>query len=90
VLRYREHLRQFIATVQPDLLSYDHYHFLKEPDGREKDGKEYLNVHTQTFPGGEIRGFLVQTPEPATILIFGFGLAGLGFMRRKRLSQTPV
>jgi hypothetical protein len=42
VLRYREHLRQFIATVQPDLLSYDHYHFLKESDGREKDGTEYF------------------------------------------------
>lgn len=42
VLRYREHLRQFIETVQPDLLSYDHYHFLKEADGREKDGKEYF------------------------------------------------
>lgn len=38
VLRYREHLRQFIATVQPDLLSYDHYHFLKG----EKDGNEYF------------------------------------------------
>lgn len=37
VLRYREHLQQFIATVQPDLLSYDHYHFLKQ-----KDGKEYF------------------------------------------------
>lgn len=38
VLRYREYLRQFIATVQPDLLSYDHYHFLKG----EKDGNEYF------------------------------------------------
>jgi hypothetical protein len=42
VLRYREHLRQFLVTVQPDLLSYDHYHFLKGADGREKDGKEYF------------------------------------------------
>jgi hypothetical protein len=42
VLRYREHLKQFIETVQPDLISYDHYHFLKETDGREKDGKEYF------------------------------------------------
>lgn len=30
-----------------------------------------------TGPDGEI-------PEPATILLFGFGLAGLGFMRRRR------
>jgi hypothetical protein len=42
VLRYREHLRQFVATVQPDLLSYDHYHFLKEKDGRQKDGRQYF------------------------------------------------
>ncbi|MCE5276464.1 MAG: hypothetical protein ABFD92_19445 [Planctomycetaceae bacterium] len=38
VLRYREHLRQFIATVKPDLISYDHYHFMK--DG--SDGKQYF------------------------------------------------
>lgn len=42
VVRYRKHLNQFIETVQPDLISYDHYHFLKETDGREKDGKEYF------------------------------------------------
>lgn len=32
-LRYREHLRQFIETVQPELISYDHYHFLRNSDG---------------------------------------------------------
>ena len=42
VLRYREHLHQFIATVKPDLISYDHYHFLKNADGTEKDGKQYF------------------------------------------------
>ena len=42
VVRYRKHLNQFIETVQPDLISYDHYHFLKESDGREKDGREYF------------------------------------------------
>lgn len=34
-LRYREYLRQFTTTIQPDLLSYDHYHFLKEKDGEQ-------------------------------------------------------
>lgn len=34
-LRYREHLRQFISTVQPDLISYDHYHFTKGGDGKQ-------------------------------------------------------
>ncbi len=32
-LRYREHLRQFVEIVKPDLISYDHYHFLKSSDG---------------------------------------------------------
>ena len=35
VLRYREHLKRFIETIQPDLISYDHYHFLKEKDGTQ-------------------------------------------------------
>lgn len=43
VLRYREHLKQFIETVNPDLISYDHYHFLKrEKDGSPTDGKQYF------------------------------------------------
>ncbi|MBN1903026.1 hypothetical protein JW926_17010 [Candidatus Sumerlaeota bacterium] len=32
-MRYREYLRQFIDIVKPDLISYDHYHFLKNSDG---------------------------------------------------------
>ena len=43
VLRYREHLKKFVETVKPDLLSYDHYHFLKrKPDGRPSDGRQYF------------------------------------------------
>ena len=30
VLAYREHLKKFIEIVKPDLISYDHYHFLQE------------------------------------------------------------
>lgn len=29
---YREYLRQFISIVNPGLISYDHYHFMKESD----------------------------------------------------------
>lgn len=29
---YNEHLRQYVETVRPDLLSYDHYHFVKTGD----------------------------------------------------------
>ena len=29
---YREHLRQYLAVVKPDLISYDHYHFTASGD----------------------------------------------------------
>lgn len=45
--------------------------------------KAYLNVHSTVFPGGEIRGFLVPTPEPGTVLLAGLALLGLGILRRK-------
>ena len=45
------------------------------------DGKTYLNIHTNLFPGGEIRGFL--TPEPGTLAILAVG-ATLVLSRRRR------
>jgi hypothetical protein len=45
------------------------------------DGKTYLNIHSTFRPGGEIRGFLVPVPLPATMLLFGAGLAGLAVTR---------
>ena len=48
-------------------------------------GKTYLNIHTNLFPAGEIRGFLTAVPEPASYASF-LGLAALGAvaLRRRR------
>ncbi len=40
-------------------------------------GQAYFNIHTQSYPSGEIRGFLVQeasVPEPATLALLGAAL----------------
>jgi len=43
VLRYREHLKKYLEVVKPDLISYDHYHFLKGgTNGPPSDGKQYF------------------------------------------------
>ncbi len=46
-----------------------------------KNGLLYLNVHTPTFPNGEIRGQIV--PEPATGLLLALGMAALAARRRR-------
>lgn len=35
VLLYREHLKQFVETVKPDVLSYDHYNLMISGDGEQ-------------------------------------------------------
>lgn len=41
------------------------------------EGKSYLNIHSSTVPGGEIRGFLTPVPEPNTLAFAGLGAVGL-------------
>ena len=47
------------------------------------NGQVYLNIHTNTFPGGEIRGFM-RVPEPATAALTLVALAALGAVGRRR------
>src|SRR6266404_4240133 len=46
-------------------------------------GETYLNIHTNVFPGGEIRGF-VAVPEPTIALLVALGLAAVGFVSQRR------
>jgi hypothetical protein len=47
-----------------------------------------LNIHTQMFPGGEIRGQLQAVPEPATVLLLATGVMGVAGALRKRRKRT--
>jgi hypothetical protein len=46
------------------------------------DDRGYLNIHTSTFGGGEIRARLALVPEPGTVALLGLGLAALAARRR--------
>ena len=48
-------------------------------------GLWYLNIHSTTSPGGEIRGQVQVVPLPAAAWLFGSALLGLGVIKRKKV-----
>ena len=46
------------------------------------NGLWYLNLHTDVYPGGEIRGQVVVVPEPSALLLLAGGLSILAASRR--------
>ena len=46
------------------------------------EGRAYINIHTSTNTGGEIRGNLLQVPEPSIAGLLG--CAALGFFARRQ------
>lgn len=44
-------------------------------------GRAYLNIHSNAFPGGEIRGFWQLVPEPSALSLLA--VAGLLIRRRR-------
>ena len=46
-------------------------------------GQTYFNIHTAANGGGEIRAFLLTTPEPSTIVLMSGGVAVL-LLRHRR------
>ncbi len=53
-------------------------------------GDAYLNIHSSSFPGGEIRGFLHAVPESSTWAMMILGFAGVGFMAYRRSRKNTV
>ena len=94
-LRYCEYLRQFVETVKPGLISYDHYHFLKNTDGPQyflnlalvrraalKAGIPFLNIiQTCDSPAEGWRGPGENELRWLTYTSLAYGAQGIAHFR---------
>ena len=48
-------------------------------------GRAYLNIHSNIFPAGEIRGFFAPVPAPMSLGLLAAALVGLAAARRRRV-----
>ena len=51
-------------------------------------GTAYVNIHNARFPGGELRANVTVTPEPSSVLLMAFGIAGILLVTARR--RKPV
>lgn len=79
-------LGSYFSSSTPAAGTYAGFRQISDPAqiAAIRDGRAYLNLHTERFPDGEIRGQLLFIPEPSTLALVGTGLLlfGLGYLRR--------
>jgi hypothetical protein len=56
------------------------------------ENRAYLNIHSNLYPAGEIRGFLIAAPvpEPSAYAMLAVGLAGVGVVARRKQKAKEV